>query len=299
MLDVDRPIDDVISQARNASQAGLASVWALQIFGYDALSLLAMVGREVPGIALGTAVVPIQPRHPIVMATQALTVQAAAGDRLTLGVGLSHQVVIEGVFGYPFEKNALRMREYLSVLVPLLHGEQVSFQGETVRANTLGALDVKGVSAPGVLVGALAPMMLQVAGELADGTVTWMTGPTTIREHVVPRILKAASEVGRPAPRVVVGLPICVTGDEAAARDRVAKAFVIYGHLPSYRAMLDREGAAGPAEVAIVGTAVQVRSTLSSLAEGGATEVVAVLTGNSAEREATMEVLAEASSSMA
>ncbi len=292
MLDVDKPLDDVVAQVQAAREAGVGSVWCSQIFGLDALTLLAIVGREVPGIGLGTAVVPVQPRHPIVLAGQALTTQAAVGERLTLGIGLSHQVVIEGVFGLTFDQAALRMREYLSVLVPLLAGEQVAFQGKTLRASTIGPLGVV-APAPPVLVAALGPAMLRVAGHLAAGTVTWMTGPATVESHIVPTITAAASAAGRSAPKVVVGLPVCVTDDAAAARELVAKVFAIYGQLPSYRAMLDREGAAGPADVAIVGDEGQVRGALERLAACGATDFVGAIAATGKERERTLELLGE------
>src|SRR2546423_13528921 len=163
MLDTSGSIDEVIKEARWAAGGGLSSVWSPKIFGYDALTLLAVVGREVPGIELGTAVVPTYPRHPIVLAGQALTAQAATGGRIILGIGLSHQVVVEGMWGYSYERPARHMREYLSVLLPLLRGEQVSVQGETLKAATMAPLDVK-APAPPVLLAALAPVMLQLAG---------------------------------------------------------------------------------------------------------------------------------------
>src|SRR5438105_11301923 len=174
MLDTSGSIDDVIKEARWAAEGGLSSVWSPQIFGYDALTLLAVAGREVAGIELGTAVVPTYPRHPIVLAGQALTTQEATGGRLVLGIGLSHQMVIEGMFGYSFDRPARHMREYLSALLPLVRGESISYKGETLSATTMAPLDVK-FDAPPVLVAALGPTMLRLAGQQADGTVTWMT----------------------------------------------------------------------------------------------------------------------------
>ena len=290
MLDTSGSIDDVVKEVRWAADGGLASVWCSQIFGYDALTLLAIVGREVPGIEVGTAVVPTYPRHPIVLAGQALTTQAAAGGRLALGIGLSHQIVIESMYGYSFDRPARHMREYLCALLPLLRGEAVSFQGETLKAMTMGPLDVK-VPAPPVLLAALAPAMLRLAGDVADGTVTWMTGPSTIRDHIAPSITRAAKEAGRPEPRIVAGLPVCVTDDVAGARERAATTFAIYGQLPSYRAMLDREGAGGPADVAIVGDQDSVASGLAGLFDAGATEVVAAPYGSGQERQRTADLL--------
>lgn len=291
MLNVSPPIDDVIDQVRRAASGGFASVWASQIFGYDALTLLAVVGRQVPDIELGTAVVPTFPRHPVMLASQALTVQAATERRLVLGIGLSHQVVIEGAFGYSFDHPARHMADYLLVLMPLLRGETVSYNGATLRAATPGPLDIKDVTPPTVLVAALGPVMLGLAGRLADGTVTWMVGPKTLERHIVPSITKAASAAGRPSPRVAVGLPVCVTDDVASARERAARSFGRYGELPSYRAMLDREGAAGPAEVAVVGDEAAVAEQVRSLAERGATDFIGSPFGSAEQRRRTVEVL--------
>ena len=283
------PIDRIVDEARAAAEDGFATFWLPQIFGVDALIALAIVGREVPRIELGTAVVPTYPRHPAVLAQQALTAQAAAGGRLALGIGLSHQLVIEGMYGYSFEKPLRHLREYLEILVPLVRGEPAAFDGETQHAHV--AVDVQGATPCPVLVAALGPQMLELAGRVADGTVTWMTGPGTIEGHIVPTITKAAQRAGRAAPRVGVGLPVCVTADVDAARERAARTFEMYGRLPSYRAMLDREGAEGPADVAVVGDEDQVRSQVEHLAAVGATDFVANVFGSSEERRRTGELL--------
>jgi F420-dependent oxidoreductase-like protein len=225
------------------------------------------------------------------LAGQALTVQAATGGRLTLGVGLSHEVVIENVFGQSFDRPARHMREYLSILTPLLMGEQVAFTGETLRAATFGALEVE-AAAPPVLVAALGPTMLGLAARLASGTVTWMTGPSTIESHIVPVIGSAAAEAGREEPRVAVGLPVCVTTDIAAAREKAAVLFAIYGGLPSYRAMLDREEAEGPADVAIVGSEDEVAARVRRLADIGATDFIGAPFGTAEEINASIGALA-------
>jgi 5,10-methylenetetrahydromethanopterin reductase len=281
-------LDEFVSDIRTVADAGFASAWAPQIFGLDALTALSVAGREVPGIEFGTAVVPTYPRHPMVLAGQALTTQAATGGRLTLGIGLSHQVVIEGMWGLDFSKPARHMREYLSALLPLLRDKSVAFTGSTIKA--MGQLQSDVSPPPPVLLAALAPRMLALAGSVCDGTVTWMTGPKTIGSHIVPSITRAADDAGRPSPRVVAALPVAVTDDEAAARERAANAFVIYGQLPSYRAMLDREGAPTPADVAIVGNEALVRTQIEEVFAQGATEFVAV---PFAERERTLEVLAQ------
>ncbi len=283
-------IDAAVEAARVVETQGFAGDFLPQIFGLAALTPLAVIGREVPRIELGTAVVPTYPRHPMMLAAQALTTQAASGGRLVLGIGLSHQIVIEAMFGYSFEKPARHMREYLSILMPLVHGDPSAFTGETLTGN--GSVNVPGAAPCPVLVAALGPKMLELTGTLADGTITWMTGPATLESHTVPAITKAAAAAGRPAPRVAVGLPVCVTDDVDGARSRAALVFEIYGMLPSYRAMLDREGAAGPADVAIVGDEAAVAAGLRRVAEAGATDFAAAEFGaDTAERARTRELL--------
>ena len=284
-----RTLDDVVAAARAAEQDGFSTYAMSQIFGLDSMGVLAVVGREVPRIGLATGVVPTYGRHPVTMAQQALTVQAASGGRFTLGIGLSHQLVIEGMFGLSFDKPLRHMREYLDVLMPLLTEGKADVDGETI--STHAAIDVVDRKAPSVLVAALGPKMLELAGRVTDGTVTWMTGPATCASHIVPIITAAAESAGRPAPRIVASLPICVTNDADAARDRAAKDFQVYGFLPSYRAMLDREGAAGPADVALVGDEATVTKDLGRLADAGVTEFVASIFGERDERAETRALL--------
>ena len=284
-------IDDLVDRARTAQEQGFASFWLSQIFGFDALTALAVIGREVPEIHLGTGVVPTYPRHPMMLAQQALTVQAATGDRLILGIGLSHKLVVESIWGLSFDKPVRHMREYLSVLGPLLRDGAVDFHGETL--STSAGVTIPGAGAPPIIVAALGTQMLEIAGRLADGTATWMTGPTTIETHTIPTIRSAAKEAGRPEPAVAVSLPVCVTTAKADAIDRANDLFSIYGSLPSYRAMLDREGAEGPGDVAIVGTEDEVRSRIESLAEIGVTDFYAAEFGQQGdEAESTRALLA-------
>jgi len=267
------PMTALREELQRAADQGFTSAWMSNIFGVDALTALAVAGNQVPGIEVGTAVVPTYPRHPAVLAQQARTVAAAVDGRLVLGIGLSHKVVIEDMFGYDFSRPVLHMREYLAVLLPLLDRQSVSFTGTTVRANV--GLTTPSPGRVPVVVAALGTQMLRLAGAQADGTVLWMTGPATVRDHVVPVITAAAESAGRPGPRVVCILPVCVTDDPEAARERAARIFAIYGELPSYRAMLDREGATGPADVAIVGDEDAVSAQISALAEAGVTDFVA------------------------
>jgi len=280
-----------VDQARRAESLGLDSFWLPNIFGHDAIGTAAIVGREVPRIELGTAVVPSYPRHPAALAQQVLTTAAATGGRFTLGIGLSHRIVIEDMFGLDYSKPARHMREYLEVLTPLLRGEPAKYEGSEFRVNLgLQVPDAKPVS---VLVAALGPVMLGIAGRLAGGTITWMTGPDTLAGHIVPTLGKAARAAGRPDPRVVAGLPIALTRDVDAAREIAAKTFEIYGTLPSYRAMLDREGAAGPADVALLGDESQLGAQLDRLRDAGVTDLdAAIIPVDPGAEERTLEFLA-------
>jgi F420-dependent oxidoreductase-like protein len=246
------------------------------IFGLDAINALGLVGRETAKIELGTAVVPTYPRHPVAIAQQALTTQAASRGRFVLGIGLSHKIVIEGMFGFSYDKPAKHMREYLKVLAPLLRGEGVQFQGEQYRV--AAQLQVPGATRVPLLVAALGPTMLRLTGELADGTITWMTGPKTLASHIAPKLREAAKSAGRPEPRIVAGFPIVVTRNPAEAREKIAKGLVIYGQLPSYRAMLDREGAGGPADIALAGDEKYLRGELARLRELGVSDFCAAIT---------------------
>jgi F420-dependent oxidoreductase-like protein len=265
--------DEVVQRVVEDENDGFDAAWFGQVFNGDSLTLVALAGARTSRIELGTSVIPTYTRHPFAMAQQAMTVQAACGGRFTLGIGPSHGVVVENMWGMSYDRPAVHVREYLSVLLPLVQEGRVAFKGELYSVNA--GIGVKGGSPVSVMISALAPVMLRLAGTLTDGTITWMTGPKTIETHVAPSINLAAQEAGRPAPRVVVGLPIAVHDDVAAARELAGKAFAMYGTLPNYRRVLDREGAPGPAEVAIVGDERAVEQQLRDLAAAGATDFLA------------------------
>jgi len=269
-------LDDVVGIAQRAEQAGLDNVWMANIFGFDAISALAIIGRETSRIGLGTAVTPTYPRHPSALAQQAMTTAAASGSRFTLGIGLSHQIVIEDMLGFSYAKPANHMREYLSVLMPLVRGETANFQGDEYRVAGV-TMDIPGADELPVVVAALGPVMLRLAGELADGTNTWMVGPKTMESHIVSRLTAAAAAAGRSDPRVVGGYPVILTNKPDAAREKIAEGLTIYGQLPSYRAMLDREGVDGPADIAIVGDENLLRGEIKRLENIGVTDFNAAI----------------------
>lgn len=283
-----RLVDDL----HQAAEEGFESAWLPQMFGLDALTALAVAGSWVPDIELGTGIVPTYPRHPGALAQQARTTALAIGPgRLSLGIGVSGQFVIEKMYGYDYSRPAWHMQEYLSALLPLLDGGSVSYTGETIRAEL--TLDEQGTDRIPVLVGALGSRMLQIAGRHTDGTMLWMTGPEAIRSHIVPTLSAAATEAGRPAPRVVCLLPVCVTDDVDNARAVAAKAFEVYGTLPNYRAMLDLEGVEGPGDLVVVGTEDQVAAQIRDIFASRATEFVGMpfIPGDAATR--TRKLLAD------
>ncbi len=283
-------IDAYVAQCKAAAEEGFATVWSPQIFGIETLVAIAVAGREVPGIAFGTAVVPTYPRHPMTMAQMALAAADATKGRLILGIGLSHQVVIEGMYGMSFDKPAVHMKEYLSILGPLIADRKVSVAGDGLTFH--GNVSAPGVEPFPLLIAALAPAMLKLAGTMSDGTITWMTGPRTVADHIIPVMHAAAASAGRATPQTMVGLPICVTSDIDGARARASKEFAIYGQLPSYRAVLDREGAEGPADIAAIGDERTVAASIKRIADTGATELIANVFGSTEEQARTRELLA-------
>jgi 5,10-methylenetetrahydromethanopterin reductase len=252
-------------------------VWMTQMpSDADLLTVLAAALREVPDIQVASGVVPIQNQHPTLLAQRALTLNIIGDGRFTLGIGVTHRAVTEGMWGISWDKSVKRLSEYLDGLLPLLAKEKVDAPGDLVT--TRGALQIPNAPTPEVYVAALGPQMLRVAGRRTAGTITWMTGRKTLREHVGPTLRTAAAEAGRPEGSVAVAaaLPVSVTDDIDAARARAAKQFAMYGHLPSYRAMLDREGYAGPEDAALIGDEDTVWRHLDELRDAGVDEFVGI-----------------------
>ncbi len=279
-------VDQQVQQIIDEENDGFDCAWFGQIFGADSMTVMAIAGAKTSRIELGTSVIPTYTRHPWAMAQQAMTVRGAANGRFALGIGPSHHVVVENMWGMSYEKPARHVKEYLSVLLPLVREGKVQHKGELY--STTGQLTIANGTPVSVMLSALAPVMLKLAGSMTDGTITWMTGAKTVATHVVPSITTAAKDAGRPSPRVVVGLPICVTDDAAAARESAAKNFVVYGTLPNYKRMLDKEGAAGPADVAVVGDEASVERQLRDIASAGATDLLAAAFPTGADAEASL-----------
>jgi len=281
-------LDDTVARAKAAEAAGFDNVWLANIFSFDAISTLAIIGRETSRIGLGTAVTPTYPRHPTAIAQQAMTTQAASRGRFTLGVGLSHKVVIEDMLGLSYAQPAKHMREYLKVLMPLVCGETCHFDGEQYRVHGV-TLDIQGGNNLPVVIAALGPTMLKLAAELCDGTNTWMVGPRTMEKHII----KSLRDGGLSSPRVVGGYPVLLTHKPDEARKELGKMLTIYGQLPSYRGMLDREGLRNPEDVAILGDENLLRGEIRRLADMGVTDFnAAVMSSDPAAYTRTVEFLA-------
>jgi F420-dependent oxidoreductase-like protein len=286
-------IDGVAGQLRRLEELGVDSAWMPGIpNGPDILTLLAVAGRATQRIEIGSAVLPVLPRHPAALAVQALAVNDALGGRFTLGLGVSHQKVMEGHLGLSFERPVATMRDYLGILRPLLADHTVDYTGARLRTRLWLDVATTAGAAPGVLVAALGPQMLRLAGRHADGTVTWMTGLSTVEHHVVPGIVAAAQEAGQPAPRILAGLPVLLTTDEAAGRAAAAEEFALYGRLPAYQAMFEREGAAGPGDIALVGDEAALAAALARVRDAGVTEFQATPFGDAEAVARTVEFLA-------
>tara|TARA_B100002052_G_scaffold102605_1_gene94706 strand:- start:119 stop:1012 length:894 start_codon:yes stop_codon:yes gene_type:complete len=285
-----RNIDDLKKQVQEANNLGYSTFWTPQIFNLDALTALAVIAESVEDIRLGTSVIPTYPRHPMMLAQQALTVNQVSDGRLDLGIGLSHKPVVEGMWGISFDAPVGHMSDYLQILMALLHDGTISYGGKHLTSR--GGIDVP-ADAPPVLVAALGPQMLKLVGRVADGTVTWMTGPETIRNHISPVINAAAEEAGRPVPQVIAAVPVCITSDSDMAEEYAKRDFGFYGDLPSYRAMLEREGLANSWDIALSGSFEQVADGLQKYSDSGGTQVVAAVYGPDEAREQTVSELAK------
>ncbi len=282
-------IEAMAEHARRASEDGFGSWWLAQTGLVDALTVFTAAAPHAPDLEFGTAVVPTFPRHPQALAAQALTTQAAVGGRLTLGIGLAHQPSVEGRWRLSWERPVRHLMDYLDVLLPLLETGQASHHGEIWGFE--GGYPRPVARAPRVMVAALGEQVLRVAGHRTDGTILWCVGPKTIRDHIAPIITEAAESAGRPAPRILCSLPVWVTDEPEKAYAEVERVLAVQGELPSYRAMLDREGVDGPADIALIGDEYEVADMLTEIAAAGATDFTAVEQAGDPEEAARTRAL--------
>jgi F420-dependent oxidoreductase-like protein len=266
-------VDDVIAQARRAHELGVTKVWLAQQQNYDAISLSAVVGAAVPGLGVGTSVVPINPRHPLIVASLAQTAQAATHGRFSLGLGLGARLVEGPAFGTTWTNVITRLREHLTILRSVFDTGTVDFHGSEMSASPTWPVQVAGGTPIPIYVAAMGPKALRVTGELADGTIPYLAGPRTIGEFIVPTIAKAAADAGRPEPRVITAVPVVVSSDVEKARAAAAQQLSFYEAIPSYRNVIAREGVDSIVELAAIGSEESIARQLNSYLDAGATEL--------------------------
>jgi len=283
---------EVVAEAVAAERDGFNSAWCIHFSrGMDSMTMLAAAAQRTSRIELAVGVVPTYPRHPVALAQSAATVQSLAGGRFVLGVGVSHRPVIEGMHGLDYSSQVGHLREYLTVLGGLLGEGEVSFAGDHYQVEA--AITVSGTSRVPVIVGALGPAMCRLGGELADGVTTWLAGPKSLEEVVLPATTEGAEAAGRTAPRVVAGIPVAVDGDRDRAKAAVNQTFSFYRTLVNYQRLFAREEVDGPADVVITGDEQTVRSRIQDLFDAGATDVWAVPFDTGIGTGATRDLLAE------
>jgi F420-dependent oxidoreductase-like protein len=275
---------------------GLDSVWCAQLFGMDALTLFSLAGATTSRIRMGTAVIPTYSRHPLVLASHALTTQAATNNRLLLGIGSSHRALVEGVLGADYDRPAAYLREYLTVLPRILQGERFVYDGERLHVDTtsrFGRAGGLGAEAPPVYVGTMFPISLRVTGQFADGVVTWLVGPQTFTDVVVPTLSDAAAEAERSRPQVVASIPmaLCATADVDAQREQVDRQLETFVSLPVYQQVLAREGANGPSDLAAIGDEETIVRRIAEFTDAGVDEISGVCFGDEATLHRTAEFL--------
>lgn len=285
-------IPAVMQNLHQVEDAGFAAYWLGQLGLIESMALYGAHGATGSPMELGTAVVSTWERHPRTMAAQALTAQRLTGGRFVLGIGLNHRPVVEDRLHMKWERPIRHMKDYLSILDELLATGASSFHGEIWSYEDQHQRPVD--TPPKVMLAALGRQMLELAGSRTDGTLLWCVGPRTIRNHIAPIINEAAASTDRPAPAIVCSIPVWVTDEPDRAREVLAVALAEYATIPSYRAMLDLEGAEGLGDLSIVGSEDFVRESIAEIADSGATEFAAAPVAMTAgDQERTMAVLVE------
>lgn len=270
----DNAVDDFIAQARRAQTVGVRQVWVAQQFDHDAISLAGLIGAAVPGLGVGTFVVPVNPRHPLAIASQAQTAQAASHGNFSLGLGLGAHGPERQAFGVSWPNTINRLREHLQVLRSVIDTGTVDFHGNEFTASPDWPVALPGGTPLPVYVAAMGPKALRVTGELADGTIPYLAGPRTIAEFIEPTIAAAAADAGRDKPRIIAAVPVIVTEDVAAGRAFAADVLAFYATIRSYRNVIEREGVQSVAELAAIGTPDAVHVHLQRYVDAGATDIV-------------------------
>ncbi|KZM73616.1 TIGR03564 family F420-dependent LLM class oxidoreductase [Nocardia terpenica] len=267
-------VDGAVAIGRDIVELGLSSLWFGQGYSHDTIALAAVVGREVPGLEVGTSAVPIQARHPLLIASLAQTAQAAAHGRFSLGLGLGSAWISES-YGADFVRPAARLREFLTALTSVLDTGSADFRGEMLTAVTPMSAAVAGATPRlPVLVAAMGPQALRVTGELADGTLPFLAGPRALADHIVTPLTRAAERAGRPRPRIVALVPGVVTSDIPAARRAAEEHTTFYDDIPSYARIIELSGVSRAADLVVLGDEDTIAARIQEYFDAGATDVV-------------------------
>jgi F420-dependent oxidoreductase-like protein len=291
----DNAVDDVVAQSRRADDAGVRQIWLGQNFDYDAIALAGLIGAAVPGLGVGTSAVPINPRHPLLVASLAQTAQAATHGNFSLGLALGAHAPERRAFGTSWPNTVQRLREHLSVLRSIFDADTVNFEGAEIIAKPEWPVKLPGGSRFPVYVAAMGPKSLQVTAELGDGTLTFLAGPRTLAEFIEPTLASAAAEAGRPEPSIIAEVPVLVSRDEDDARSEAAQNLAFYQTIPSYQKVIARERVSHVVDIAAVGPLKSVARELRRYRDAGATDIVLVpLRSAPADLEAVFTLAAEA-----
>jgi F420-dependent oxidoreductase-like protein len=281
-------IDKIVDQAQRAEDDGFTTLWYASNVAGDPLTAMAIAGRSTTRIELGTAVLQTYPCHPLLQANRAAAVVNAMGrPGFTLGLGPSHASLITDVYGLSYDHPGRNTEEYLRILSTLLDGGEVDFTGQDWSAHSADRVTAPNHNLP-VLLSAMSPRMLRIAGELTDGTVSWMASAKVVESRIMPRITAAAQSAGRPTPRIVVGLPVAVHSDAAEARAAAAATASVYSYQPNYQRILNAGGLDTPADAAIIGNEKSVENQLRALFDAGATDVWAATFPVGPDRRASL-----------
>ena len=265
--------DEVVQHAREAERDGFSSVWYSHLLMGDPLAVMVLAGRATSSIELGTAVLQTYPCHPLLQANRTSATATAMGRAgLTVGLGPSHRHIVEDVYGLSYDHPGRSTEDYLRIYTGLMRGEEVEYDGQDWSVHSAKRMVAPSNPVP-VLLAALSPRLLRVAGQYADGTIMWMAPPAAIESHVAPTIQKAAVSAGRSAPRIVAGLPVAVHPDVDEARAAAAESAVLYDQVPNYRRIMELGHVSSAAEASIVGDATSVRAQLEAILDAGATDI--------------------------
>ena len=237
-----RDLTTAVALAQRAETLGYESLWVTHGVGRDSFVVLTAYGAATTRIGLGNGVVPIYPRHPVAMAQAALTLAEATAGRFRLGIGVSHRSSMVAMLGLALDDPLGTMREYVAALRGAL-GSGAELEGRRFRVHWSYAVPAR-PPAPPIFLAALSPRMLELAGEIADGAVLWLTPPAYVSQVAVPALERGRRRAGKPLEgfEIVAAVPLAVTDDRAAAVEAFRTELTRYLQQPFYRAMLERAG---------------------------------------------------------